>query len=375
MYRARDPKIERTVAIKTISLSGLEPDAEEEYRQRFVVEARAAGRLSHPGIVAVFDVAEEAEIRAPYLVMEYIERQSLHQLLSGEHCRLPLSIALSLAQEIAEALHYAHQQGVVHRDIKPANILVAADGHPKIADFGIAKLNQADLTLPGQVLGSPAYMSPEQLHEERVDGRSDLFSLGVILYFMLTGHRPFQGNSTATVCFKLANRNPVTVMAFDSSFPAELDQIISRAIAKDPTQRYQSGMEMASDVQRLRARLGSSEPDIHAAGRLKQRAVTDLSKPKHRLTPYFAKAAKAVWPLRLAWAHVLTVALLAAAVGFFFSHLREIRPQSAQALDREPTIARNKKEVAAPAERPTAKLNIEITINSLRRVLQYGWHY
>jgi serine/threonine protein kinase len=361
VYRARDPKIDRTVAIKTVSLSGLGPDAEEEYRQRFVVEARAAGRLSHSGIVAIFDVGEEAETRAPYLVMEYIEGQSLHQLLSGDNSRLPLSTALRLAQETAEALHYAHEQGVVHRDIKPANILVALDGNPKIADFGIAKLNQSDLTLPGQVLGSPAYMAPEQLSEEQVDGRSDLFSLGVILYFMLTGHRPFQGNSTATVCFKLANREPVTVMAFDSSFPPELDQIVSRAIAKDPTQRYQSGMEMASDIQRLRARLGSPQQSATlTARRLKQRAVPDLPKSKHRLTPHFAKGVIVAWPFRLRWGHFLALAILAGALGFFFSHLHDISPRSNLVLAREPAIGSNKSAVAVPPVRPNAKLHIEI---------------
>jgi len=143
---------------------------------------------------------------------------------------------------------------VVHRDIKPANILVTPDGHPKIADFGIAKLNQTDLTLPGRVLGSPAYMAPEQLSDETVDARSDLFSLGVILYYMLTGHRPFQGNSTTTVCFKFVNHEPLPVSAFESKFPLELDAIVSRAIAKDPVQRYQSGMAMASDIQKLRER-------------------------------------------------------------------------------------------------------------------------
>ena len=125
-----------------------------------------------------------------------------------ERRTLPLSTTLRLVQEVAEALHYAHSQGVVHRDIKPANILVTPDGHPKIADFGVAKLNQTDLTLPGQILGSPAFMAPEQLTEEKTDARSDLFSLGVILYYMLTGHRPFQGNSTTTVCFKLVNHEP-----------------------------------------------------------------------------------------------------------------------------------------------------------------------
>ena len=231
VYRARDPKIDRTVAIKTVSLSDLGPDAEQEYRERFVVEARAAGRLSHPGIVVIFDVGEEAETQEPYLVMEYLDGQSLHQLLSGENCRLPLSTALHLAQEIAEALHYAHAQGVVHRDIKPANILVTADGYPKIADFGIAKLNQADLTLPGHVLGSPAYMAPEQLSDEGVDARCDLFSLGVILYFMLTGHRPFQGNSTATVCFKVINHEPLPVSALESKPLRSLTQL-SRGLSR-----------------------------------------------------------------------------------------------------------------------------------------------
>ncbi|HMJ23476.1 MAG TPA: serine/threonine-protein kinase [Terriglobales bacterium] len=253
VYRARDPKLDRTVAIKTVSVAGLEPDAEQEYRRRFVVEAQAAGRLSHPGIVTIFDVREEAE---PYLVMEYVEGQSLQQLVSRDHPTLPLSTTLRLIQEVAEALHYAHAQGVVHRDIKPANILVTPDGHPKIADFGIAKLNQSELTSPGQVLGSPAFMAPEQLSEERVDARSDLFSLGVILYYLLTGHRPFQGNSTTTVCFKLVNHEPLPVSAFESKFSPELDKIVSRAIAKDPAQRYQSGRAMASDIQGLRESSG-----------------------------------------------------------------------------------------------------------------------
>lgn len=251
VFRARDPKLGRTVAIKTVSIAGLEAEAEREYRRRFVVEAQAAGRLSHPGIVTIFDVREEAE---PYLVMEYVEGQSLQQLVTQEKRTLPISTTLRLIQEIAEALHYAHAQGVVHRDIKPANILVTADGHPKIADFGIAKLNETDLTLPGRVLGSPAFMSPEQLGDEAVDSRSDLFSLGVILYYMLTGHRPFQGNSTTTVCFKLVNHEPLPVSALQSALPRELDAIVSRAIAKDPAQRYQTGLAMASDLQALRER-------------------------------------------------------------------------------------------------------------------------
>jgi serine/threonine protein kinase len=275
VYRARDPKLDRIVAIKTVSLSTLDTEAEQEYRRRFVVEAQAAGRLSHPGIVTIFDVREEPE---PFLVMEYVEGHSLQQLVSGESLTLPLSTTLRLVQEVAEALHYAHSQGVVHRDIKPANILVTPDGHPKIADFGVAKLNQTDLTLPGQILGSPAFMAPEQLTEEKTDARSDLFSLGVILYYMLTGHRPFQGNSTTTVCFKLVNHEPVPVSAFESRFSPELDRIVSQAMAKDPAQRYQSGMAMASDLQALRESSGFLQ---RSSGDDKKEAPLELQRVVH----------------------------------------------------------------------------------------------
>ena len=262
VYRASDLKLDRTVAIKVISLEGLEPDADSEYRQRFTLEARAAGRLSHPGIVTIFDAREDEETEMPYLVMEYIEGHSLQKLLSRKDRTLPLSTTLQLAQEIAEALHYAHSQGVVHRDIKPANILVAADGHAKIADFGIAKLNRTDVTLPGQVLGSPSYMAPEQLSDEGGDARSDLFSLGVILYYMLTGHKPFQGNSTDTVCFKLVNHTPPPVSSFQLKCTPELDRIVSRAIAKDPEERYQTGLALASDLERLRVSSGFCHPQV-----------------------------------------------------------------------------------------------------------------
>ncbi len=254
VYQAHDPKIDRVVAIKTISLSTQEIEEETEFRERFFLEARAAGRLSHPGIVTIFDVGEEAETHEPYIVMEFVAGQPLNRFLAGSNRRLALGPALQITQEIAEALNYAHAQGVIHRDIKPANILITLDGHVKIADFGIAKLNQGLMTMPGQVLGSPAYMAPEQLSGENADARSDLFSLGVILYSMLTGFRPFQGNSAATVSFKVVNRDPLPVTSFDSELPAELDRLVSKAIAKDPEQRYQTGIEMAQDIQRLRER-------------------------------------------------------------------------------------------------------------------------
>jgi serine/threonine protein kinase len=252
VYKARDPKINRVVAIKAISLS-TQPEADErEYRERFFREAEAAGRLSHPGIVTIFDVGEELKTRAPYIVMEYVSGQSLEKMLSSEGSKLPLTTALQLTQELAEALDCAHGQGVVHRDLKPANILVTEQGHAKIADFGVAKLNMTSLTLAGQVLGTPAYMSPEQLNDGVVDGRSDLFSLGTIFYTMVTGHIPFHGNSVITVCFKVVSHDPLRATSFDTDLPPGLDYIITRAMAKDPAQRYQRGMEMALDLKELR---------------------------------------------------------------------------------------------------------------------------
>jgi eukaryotic-like serine/threonine-protein kinase len=266
VYKARDPQIDRMVAVKTVSMWGQDRDEETEFRMRFMNEAQAAGRLHHAGIVSIFDVGENPENQDPYIVLEYVAGESLNRILAREK-KLPLAKALHLAEEIAEALDYAHAQGVVHRDIKPGNILVTEDGHAKVADFGIAKLNLAHFTLPGRVLGTPAYMAPEQLSGEGVDGRSDLFSLGVILYAMVTGHSPFQGNSATTVCFKVANREPVAATTFDLTLPQELDQVISRAMAKDPEQRYHRGSEFAEDVRQLQQvfEAGSTTTSIRAA--------------------------------------------------------------------------------------------------------------
>jgi hypothetical protein len=250
VYKARDPQIDRMVAVKTVSLWGQEPEEEKEFRLRFMNEAQAAGRLHHSGIVSVFDVGEDPENQDPYIVLEFVSGESLSKVL-GREKKLPLATALKLAEEVAEALDYAHGQGVVHRDIKPANILVTESGHAKIADFGIAKLNLAHFTLPGRVLGTPAYMAPEQLSGEGSDGRSDLFSLGVILYVMVTGHSPFPGSSATTVCFKVANREPVAASALDMNLPPQLDAVISHAIAKNPDERYQRGADFAEDLRLL----------------------------------------------------------------------------------------------------------------------------
>jgi eukaryotic-like serine/threonine-protein kinase len=296
VYKARDPQIDRMVALKTVVLRGQDPELEREFRSRFLNEAKAAGRLHHPGIVTIFDVGEDPENHDPYIVLEYVAGEALNRILARER-KLPLEKALRLAEEIATALDYAHAQGVTHRDIKPGNILVAQDGRAKIADFGIAKLNLAHFTLPGKVLGTPAYMAPEQLSGEGTDGRADLFSLGVILYAMVTGHSPFQGDSATTVCFKVANREPVPASALELSLPRELDAVIARAMAKDRDQRYQRGAEFAADLHELQAQTkpgttALSLPGVAALGTRSQQATA--AQLSGRPAVGFAYAAKVI---------------------------------------------------------------------------------
>ena len=249
VYRARDPKIDRIVALKTITVAGIGPADEEEYRQRFFREAQAAGKLSHGGLVTIFDVGEDEKSKTPFIVMEFIEGKTLEELGRGE--RLPTATALGLVKQIAEALDYAHGRKIIHRDIKPANIIVTGDGHAKVTDFGIAKLAMTQFTQPGQVLGTPAYMAPEQLSGGAVDGRSDIFSLGVILYWLLTGDKPFAGDTTTAVSFKIVYQEPIPATQINPSLSPEFDYALGRALAKDPAGRYQGGREMAEDLEDL----------------------------------------------------------------------------------------------------------------------------
>jgi serine/threonine-protein kinase len=252
VFRARDPKIDRTVAIKTIAVLTSSTHDAEHYRQRFFREAQAAGRLSHPGIVTIYDVGEDEATRTPFIVMECVEGDSLDRLVAATPTgTLPHASALKLVRQIAEALDYAHRQGIVHRDIKPANILVTAEWQPKIADFGIAKVSLAETTLHGQVMGTPAYMSPEQLNGKALDGRSDLFSLGVITYWLLTGVKPFDGDTLTEICVQVVTKEPPPPSEVTPGLNVDVDYVLRRALSKDPAMRYQSGSEMAADLDDL----------------------------------------------------------------------------------------------------------------------------
>lgn len=251
VFLARDPVIDRTVAIKTIIASGgTAPD--DGYRRRFFREAQAAGKLSHPGIVTIHDVGEEEGTKTPYIVMEFIAGKTLERLLSEVPDVLPLETSLDWMKQVAEALDYAHTQGIVHRDIKPANIILTPEGRAKITDFGVARLRVAQMTVAGEMLGTPLYMSPEQFEGGRTDGRSDLFSLGVMVYWLLTGQRPFAGEDLSEVMFKVVYNDPLAASEVNPRLSREFDYVLSRALAKDPDRRYQSGRELADDLEDLR---------------------------------------------------------------------------------------------------------------------------
>jgi len=261
VFRARDPRIDRIVAIKTIAVAGVDTAGLEDYRQRFFREAQAAGRLAHPGIVTIFDVDFDAGIgtdgaatQTPFIVMEFVDGKPLDELVAAAPGQvLPQDMALSLIQQIADALNYAHSNGIIHRDIKPANIIVTHDGRAKIADFGIAKLEQTEATLPGHLLGTPAYMSPEQLNGKTIDGRSDLFSLAVIAYWLVTGKKPFDGKTITDICVQVVTKEPDPATVVVPGLGANFDYVLAKALAKDPAQRYQRGKDFAADVQDLAA--------------------------------------------------------------------------------------------------------------------------
>ncbi len=257
VYLGKDPKIGRVVAIKTMALSQeFEADELKEVKERFFREAETAGRLTHPNIVTIYDAGEEHDLA--FIAMEFLKGKDLTPYVKPE-VLLPLDKVLSIIARVAEALSYAHKNNVVHRDVKPANIMYELESDTvKVTDFGIARITDSSKTKTGMVLGTPSYMSPEQLSGKKIEGRSDLFSLGVALYQMACGHLPFQGDSMAQLMFKIANEQHTDILTHNPKLPESVVAVINKALAKEPENRYQTGDEMAQALRACIVTLGAA---------------------------------------------------------------------------------------------------------------------
>jgi serine/threonine-protein kinase len=334
VYQALDPALGRTVALKTVNLAFAVPDpAERElFEKRFLVEARSAARLSHPGIIVVHDVGRDPDTTILYIALEYLKGRTLAEMTAGGR-PLPWREALRISARVAEALHHAHLNNVVHRDVKPANIMVLESGQPKIMDFGIAKLESGDLTAAGQFFGSPRYMAPEQALAQAVDGRTDLFALGSVLYGLLTGRAAFDANEVPLILTQVLRHDPPPPSHALRDLPHDVDYIVGRALAKAPEHRYQIGRDLADDLEDVlerrapRHRASWRPPAVADATRVSARAPAPSPRtrgpsgaPEARATPSApspgaprevprAAAARGPWP------GVVVAAGLATAVG------------------------------------------------------------
>ena len=253
VFRARDPLVGRVVAVKTVKAEYLSDETRTDYFRRFRREAQAAGILSHPGIVSLFDVGDD------YLVMEYVEGVTLQHLLRRQRV-LDYSTALRVFTPLAEALDYAHRSGVVHRDIKPANIMVQPDGRPKLMDFGVARLDAATASQTEHVFGSPSYMAPEQILGTDVSPRSDLFSFAVVAYEALTGQRPFQGDTVPAIIYRVAHEPAAAPTSLNRALPAACDAVFLKALSKDPSERYPDAIGFMAGL--VEAESGSGMPSL-----------------------------------------------------------------------------------------------------------------
>jgi serine/threonine protein kinase len=377
VYLARDPIIDRRVALKTLRVD-LDADFADEFRERFIREARAAGRLNHPGIVTIHDVGEDAASGLVYIAMEYIEGRDLKQVAASGQKFRP-SEAARIAADVALALDYAHSMGVVHRDIKPANIILTREGTAKITDFGVARLEASNLTVDGQFIGTPNFMSPEQVTGKKVDGRSDLFSLGVVLFTLLTGQRPFTGDTMHEVTLRIVQESSPIPSTLGEDIPPALNPIVLKCLEKNPDRRFQTGGQLAQVLAALARSLVQREPgDVGRTGVFQADLETRLhAGEKGQAAPALAESSDAdgseplrtplldrlplpefmYWQVepRWAWGAIATIALLAAAMIF------GLRLQ----LDRGP--------FHAPSEASTRNLNAVVrSLQATQELLREG---
>jgi tRNA A-37 threonylcarbamoyl transferase component Bud32 len=277
VYHAIDPNIGRPVAIKTIRFGDTrKPEELDRMRERLFREARSAGILSHPGIVTIYDVDQQGDIA--YIAMEYVDGPTLDQVLS-EPKPIASERMFSILAQTASALDYAHSKGIVHRDIKPANIMLAADGTSKITDFGIAKINTAEhLTMTGSIVGTPHYMSPEQVQGQHVDGRSDQFSLAVIAYEMLTGEKPYTGEHLTTVVYKIVAEEPLPPHRINPGLAGGIEGALRKAMAKKPDARFKTCQDFIETMERAGAATKGWKP-LARGGLLHEPTMADVPAP------------------------------------------------------------------------------------------------
>ncbi len=247
VYEGRDLSLMRPVALKTLLLEPLAEELREPFEKRFYQEARAAAGLQHPCIVVVYEIGIDAAADAFFITLEYLRGRTLEDIIADGP--MPWRDALRVARRLADALAHAHENGIVHRDIKPGNVMILKKGEPKIMDFGVAKLDSSKLTSAGDVLGSPGYMAPEQALEARVDPRSDIFSLGTVLYEALTGKRAFGKGTFSEILMRLAYEQPTPPSRINGDIPEAVDAIVARAMAKNPDQRYANADQMVEDIE------------------------------------------------------------------------------------------------------------------------------
>jgi serine/threonine-protein kinase len=319
VYRAWDPLIGRSVALKTIRLGELtSPEEREDLRERLFREARSAGVLDHKHIVRVYDIAQEGDMA--WIVMELVEGRTLEQILSSEGI-LARERILPLLEDTASALDYAHQQGIIHRDIKPANIMVDAKG-AKITDFGVAKIVSQEITRTNVVVGTPGYMSPEQIESKPLDGRSDQFALGVVAYELLTGEKPFAGDSLAALAFKIVRDDPVWPSRLNPTLPPSLDMVFRRALAKPSAARYGSCQVLVAALSDALAHSPSWQPQARGVSQDLPTSIEKVEQVAGRTVPPpppMPRVRREPQPRRSwAWALLLPVVAAIASAAYFY---------------------------------------------------------
>lgn len=350
VYRGFDPIIRRDVALKTIKLYDIGDEGERrQMQERLEREAQSAGRLSHPNIVTIYQVGY-AELRpgemVAFIAMEYVPGRTLAGVLEKTRAT-NVPVVLKILRQAAEGLDYAHLQGVIHRDVKPANMLITADGRLKITDFGVAKLVSHTMTMTGTVLGSPFYMSPEQIRAERVDGRSDQYALAVVAYEVFGGRKPFQAETLSALVYKIAHEDPPKLVLESEALAGRLNPVLQRAMAKEPDARYPSCLAFVEALESacaepapvVAARLDETQPVAPRAAPASKPKPAPVAPPPPRKLP---------WPALAAAAGVLAViAGLAGVVKF-------LTPSIPSALEPQP-VAQSATQPATPEVKPAAE--------------------